>query len=288
MLKNLIVFFCLIVLAALSAEAHYIIHSTTPGVKIENNTGSTVAEKGKEVKANEFLIIPDGGEVEIYNDLDKNIYKSTNTGKISVTRLMIDAKKTASDNSKNVAARLRFAKNNENQEGEKIYVEKGMVRRSMEVFDPEASNLQVDSKSLGAIIAGILTTPDSLHLSTVDVEVTTGHVDSTGVFFRIVNTLDFPIYFNVLKFDETPEKDQRKIEISKLGQPDGSYVLLPGQAITRESFASMPNDETHLLVLTHFRYDLDEVVEEAVNSLEETNGSPKYNLNFPLLIKNLQ
>ena len=268
--------------------AHYSIHSATNGVQIESGGKTAPANKGSEIKANDYIIIPDGAEVEIYNDLDKKIYKSINTGKISVTRLMIEAKKTASDNSRNVASRLQLTKSkNAEPEGEKIYVEKGMVRRSLAVFDPEADNLQVNSKSLGKLIARYLTQPTTDAYKNVAVDVTTGAVDSVGVYFRIVNTLEFPVYFNVLKFDSQPDKDQQKVEISMLGQPDGSYVLLPGQAITRESFKSLPEDERHLLVVTHVRYDLDEVVDETGNALNNLGTEQSEEPTLPLLIMNL-
>lgn len=276
-----------VILCSISAMAHYSIHSATPGVKIESSGKSSDATKGTEIKANDFLVIPEGGVVEIYNDLDKNIYKSLSSGKISVTRLMIDAKKMASDNSKNVASRLRLKKDGGSEsEGEKIYVEKGMVRRSLAVFDPEADNLQVNSRSLGRMIARFINSSDSTGFNDVAVNISKGTVDSIGVFFRIVNTLEFPVYFNVLKFDNTPQQGLRKVEISMLGQPDGSYVLLPGQAMTRESFSALPSDERHLLVVTHVRYDLDEVVDETGNAIsnpEATDQAPK----FPLMIMEL-
>lgn len=287
MLRQIITFITALLVMSTS-YGHYSIHSSTSGVMLESGGKSSEAKKGMEVKANDFLVIPDGGEVEIYNDLDKNIYKSINSGKISVTRLMIDAKKTASDNSKNVASRLRLAKGKASEEeGERIYVEKGMVRRSLAVFDPSAQNIQVDSKTLGQIIARYLNRKDTTGFNDVAVDVTNGTVDSTGVFFKVVNNLEFPVYFNVLKIDYTPEGDNRKVEISMLGQPDGSYVLLPGQAITRESLSSLPEDETHLLVVTHFRYDLDEVVDETGMALNESVGAIQDPPSFPLLIKNL-
>lgn len=269
------------------AYAHYSIHSASSGVQIETNGNLVSASKGSQIKANDYLIIPEGGEVEVFNDLDKKIYKSLSSGKISVTRLMIEAKKTASDNSKNVASRLRLAKNQDaGSEGEKIYVEKGLVRRSLAVFDPEADNLQVNSKSLGKMIAKYLNAKDSSSYSDVAVDITSGPVDSVGVYFRIVNTLDFPVYFNVLKFDSYNKDNTNKVEISMLGQPDGSYVLLPGQAITRESFNALPENERHLLVVTHVRYDLDEVIEETSSAM--TNIDIEEELpSMPLLIMNL-
>ena len=272
----------------LHAMAHYTVHSTTPGVRIESGSQSVEAQKGSVIKANDFIIIPEGGEVEVYNDLDKNIYRSTKPGKISVTRLMIDAKKTASDNSKNVAARLRLAKGKDSEpEGERIYVEKGMVRRSLAIYDPDAEHLQIDSKTLGKQIAGYMRSPESTGYKGVDVGITNGPIDSSGVFFRVVNTLEFPVYFNVLKIKNRNDAENRRVEISPLGQPDGSYVLLPGQAITRESISALPEDEIHLVVVTHIRYDLDEVIDETGNALSEADMDNSTENNFPLLIKKL-
>ncbi|MCH5238881.1 MAG: hypothetical protein J1F38_01535 [Muribaculaceae bacterium] len=285
-------FLLFLMIGAVSAMAHYSIHSASPGVTIESSGKSLEAKKGAEIKANDFLIIPEGGEVEIYNDLDKNIYKSLKPGKISVTRLMIDAKKTASDNSKNVASRLRLKKDNGGEiEGEKIYVEKGMVRRSLAVFDPEADNIQVNSKTLGRQIAKFLSSPDSTGYNDVAVKFSKGPVDSVGIFFRIMNPLEFPVYFNVLKFDSTPNENSelglRTVEISSLGQPDGSYVLLPSQALTKESLQGIPSDERHLIVVTHVRYDLDEVVDETVQALKNKGIDKEEAPEFPLMIMEL-
>ncbi|MCH5226123.1 MAG: hypothetical protein J1D77_08975 [Muribaculaceae bacterium] len=278
----------LVFMACITAiRAHYSIHSASKDVLIESGGKQAPAKPGIEVKANDYLIIPEGQEVEIYNDLDKNIYKSLSSGKISVTRLMIDAKKMASNNNKNVASRLSLAKNSNSVEGEKIYTEKGMVRRSLAVFDPEAENIQINSKTLGQLIANFILNHDSSNFQNVDVELTNGKLDTEGYFFRVVNNQDFPVYFNVMKFDLMPETPDGKMEISVLGQPDGNYVLLPGQAITRETFSSLPEDERHFLVMTHFRYELDEVIEETANSLSNPDSIPSSSLSFPLLIKSL-
>lgn len=277
----------MVFLLTIGMEAHYLVYSSSEGVQIESGGIRKSATKGLEVKANDYIIIPEGMEIEIYNDLDKNIYKSISSGKISVTRLMIDAKKTASNNSKNVASRLRLAKNNSEKEGERIYVEKGMVRRSLEVFDPEANNLQVDSKTLATKILDFLKGKDNQEQQQVPVEIINRNIDSVGVYFKIINTMEFPVYFNVLKISKLPLDNNRRVEISSLGQPDGSYVLLPGQSLTKESFNGLPDKEIHLLVVTHFRYDLDEVVEETGNLIENQNSVEDNGINLPLLIKKL-
>lgn len=280
---------CLLMIVFLisSMEAHYIVHSNSEGVQIESSGNRVSAKKGMEVKANDYVIIPEGMEIEIYNDLDKNIYKSVSTGKISVTRLMIESKKTASDNSKNVASRLRLSKNNADNEGERIYVEKGMVRRSLEVFDPEANNIQVDSKTLAKKIVDFFQSPAEGDTSNIAVEINNSASDSAGVYFKIVNTLNFPVYFNILKISDQQKENNQRVEISSLGQPDGSYVLLPGQSLMKESIYNLPRDEKHLLVVTHFRYDLDEVVDETNNLINNHVETDDNRINLPLLIKKL-
>ena len=266
--------------------AHYSIHSATPGVTVESTGKTFSAQKGLEVKANDYLNIPNGSVVEIYNDLDKKIYKSVSSGRMSVTKLMIEAKKEASDNSKNVSTRLSLTKSQGGSlAGAKIYEEKGMVRRSLAVFDPEADNLQVNSQTLGNILANYLRGKTSSAVNNVDIDVTTGVDDSNGVFFRVVNTLDFPVYFNVLKYSSQSEAGMPKVEISPLGQPDGSYVLPSGQALTRESFNPLSPHDRNIIVATHVRYDLDEVVEATSKSLmDKPDSTIVDNISFPLLI----
>lgn len=131
--------YILILMLALShlfVLAHYSLHSVSGNVKIDSNGKQTPAAKGMTLKASDYLIIPEGGKVEIYNDLDKGIYASTKSGRISVTRLMIDARGVSADNRGNVASRLRFGRHSDTGK-ERLYVEKGMVKRSLGVYDPE-------------------------------------------------------------------------------------------------------------------------------------------------------
>ncbi len=74
----------MLALSHLFVLAHYSLHSVSGNVKIDSNGKQTPAAKGMTLKASDYLIIPEGGKVEIYNDLDKGIYASTkskNTGK---------------------------------------------------------------------------------------------------------------------------------------------------------------------------------------------------------------
>ncbi|MDE7402736.1 MAG: hypothetical protein K2M87_04925, partial [Muribaculaceae bacterium] len=103
--------------------------STTASVKVISGSKTIEAVKGMQLKAADSLVIPEGGVVEIYNDFDKRVYKSLRPGKISVTKLLIEARQVAADNSKNVSGRLNLGKNGSGS-GRQAYVEKGMVTRN--------------------------------------------------------------------------------------------------------------------------------------------------------------
>lgn len=200
-MRKIILILGLLVLSAVGMNAHYSIHTTSRGVKVENATSTKDATKGMMVKATDYVIIPTGGVVEIYNELDKRIYRSTDTGKISITRLMMDARKSASDNRQTVTSRLRFGKGGaKTDNGNRVYVEKGMVRRSLAVYDPEAENIQMDSRTLGRYLAARILSENGVTSSAMPVSVTHGAVDGEGLYFRVVNNIDFPVYFNICKY----------------------------------------------------------------------------------------
>lgn len=277
----------LIAIMAFTASAHYSIHSLTAGVKVESGSKQSDATKGMELKATDVLIIPSGGAVEIYNELDKRIYQSTSTGRVSLTRLMMDARKMASDNRQNVTSHLRFAqKGSKVDDGRRVYVEKGMVRRSLTTYDPEGGNIEVDPRTLGRYLAYQIVNNGSIGASAMPVVLTHGKIDGHGLYFRVVNNIDFPVYFNILKV-ETDKDAVSNIEISSLGQPDGSYVLLPGQSITRENFDDLPEGEKQIIVMAHSRYDLDAVVEEMNQAISEKNISVEDSQPLPIYILSL-
>lgn len=60
------------------------------------------------------------------------------------------------------------------------------------------------------------------------------------------------------------------ISISELGQPSGSYVLLPSQTISREQLTPLPTDERHILIMTHFHFDIDKLIEQ-IESITKSN-----------------
>lgn len=281
-MRKLIILIFLMAIA-LPIFSRYSLHSISQGVKVEVAGKQSPASAGMTLKPSDQLIIPSGGKVEIYNDLDKKIYTSTAEGKITVTRLLIDARSAAADNRANVASKLRFGRKNDNGD-QKLYVEKGMVRRSLGILDPEGEKIVADPSIIANFIATRFANEQDDLYDTFPVPMQHSATPEGGMAFDLRNTIGFPVYFNVVKI--TKKNDQYEVRISELGQPAGVYVLLPDQTMARGHFASVSDDEIHLMVMTHCQFDIDEMIEALDKSLRE-NPNPLANTSLPIYLMKL-
>ncbi|MDE6810965.1 MAG: hypothetical protein K2J15_01295 [Muribaculaceae bacterium] len=274
----------LLLLAVFPLCARYSVHSVSQGVMVESAGKQSAATSGMTLKPSDHLIIPKGGKVEIYNDLDKKIYTSVAEGKVTVTRLMIDARSAAADNRGNVGSRLRFARSNESSD-QRLYVQKGMVKRSLGILDPEGEKIVADPSLIARFIASRIANGDDELQDTLPVPVEHSATPEGGMIFDLRNTIGFPVYFNVVKVSR--KGDRYNVRISEIGQPAGSYVLLPDQTIARGHYASVPDDELHLLVMTHCQYDIDEMIDELQKALGDTAGSDSSFATLPIYLLRL-
>lgn len=249
--------FVLAVMAAgiLSAAAqNYTIYSVTKGVKVETGGKTVAAEEGMALKPSDLFIIPAGGTVAIHDKTSGDIYTSVSTGKVSVTKLKIEATRSAANKAGNILSGVnaRFG-GPTGTSGGRVYVEKGMVNRSLTVYDPDGDNVEMEPATLARYIATQLLARNS---DSMPVDVSFGATGDEGLFFRLENSLEYPVYFNVLRMKD------REVEISPLGQPSGTYVVLPRQALQREHLSGIPEGEAHVIVLTPCQYELDAVIEQ--------------------------
>lgn len=255
-----------ILLSGNTIHAAYIVHSVTGDVKLETKGKSVPLKTGMTVNPSDMIDIPANGSVDIYNELDSKIYTSVKPGKLSVIRLMLDAKQKASDNSSNVKDHL--AVKDKNQTEGRIYMEKGMVKRSQSVFGVDSENVDVDPRTLARYVASVVYSGNLESPLAPPVKIEHKSDEADGIKFRVENTVDFPVYFNVLKITGTQAP---VLEVSELGQPTGSYVVLPGQALSREQKVAPPADTHHVLILSHCRYDIGEVI-DIIGDLLSTEG----------------
>lgn len=255
-MKRLLTLFISLVLFLATCEAAYVVHSVDGDVKVITGNTSSPLKKGMTVSPSDMIDIPSGATLEIYNELDKKVYTSVKSGRLSVIRLMLDAKEKAADNAANVGSQMSM-KRGDKVEG-RLYMEKGMVKRSKGTFNPALENVDVDPRTLARYVASAVYSGDLRSRIDLPVSVEPLSNDSTGKGFRLVNRRDFPVYFNVLKIigTETPVLD-----ISELGQPSGCYMVLPGQSLSREQFAWMSKKARHVIIVSHCKYDISEVID---------------------------
>lgn len=276
-MKRLIFTFLMIMLLAAGGNAAYIVHSVEGNVKLESGGKVSEVAKGMKISPSDVIDIPANSKLEIFNELDGKIYTAVKPGKLSVIRLMLDAKQLASDNGANVKQQLNVGKNGNGGSEVRLYMEKGMVKRSRSVFGADSENVDVDPKTLARYVASAVYTGRLDSRTELPVEVTHKRGGDTGLIYRVANRLDFPVYFNILKITGT---EAPVLEVSELGHPDGCYVLLPGQAISREQFEEPKESEQHVMIMSHCRYDIGEVIDiigdlmstEGVGSIPEENA----------------
>lgn len=258
----------LLILASsiLTVDAAYIVKGVTGNVKVISGGKSTELREGMKISPSDVIDIPEGGSLDVFNELDNKIYTSVKTGQLSVIRLMLDAQQKAADNRGNVHDQMSVGKGASNVG--RVYMEKGMVKRSQASFGQDSENVDVDPKTLARYVASVVYSGDLNTRTMLPVNVEHYNKPESGVGFRLVNTADFPVYFNVLKISGV---DAPVLEVSELGQPEGCYVVLPGQSLSREQFAASPADVRHVLIVSHCRYDIKEVV-DIIGDLLSTEG----------------
>lgn len=270
-----------IISAALTMHANYTLYSFSGNVTLTQAGKQVTPEKGMKVNASDQIELGAGAKVEIYNAATKEIFTSAKPGKNSVMGIMLDARKQASKTAGAINDRMRFSAAGGNPDT-RLYTE-GLVKRSMQVYDPGAESLVVEPRALALHIAKALRDPQTLDSSAIPVPVTNSHTDGSGMQFRVENSLGFPVYLNVVKIRET---SLGSVEISELGQPMGCYVVLPGQAIAREHFAGLDPAESHILVMTHCRFDIDELIEQ-INKIISENDAEQPDANLPVYLRRL-
>lgn len=253
-MKKLILITLVSLLSTFTAMAKYTIHSSKGDVRIERNGQLTPIQKGMEVFATDNIHIPQGAKVEILNSVNSKIFSSTRAGEFNVAHIIINAQIKANDHGANVGSNLQMTRLGTSKNKNPMWVQKGKVTRTMEQYDPTADKMTADPTHLGNWIAANINTTTEKSFPVTVIHNATG---DSGLSFRLENTIDFPVYFNIIKIhgDSIATAD-----ISELGQPMGSYVVLPGQAISREQFGGLQPGNRHILVLTPFYFDIDELI----------------------------
>lgn len=263
----------------LAVAQHLRLHSATDGVTVLSGGKKTAATPGMTLKPVDALLIPEGGWAEVLNTSDNRIYKSVRFGQISVTKLIIEARQSATSKIDNLGSKLNLSKST-SASGKRIYKEQGVVNRSLCVYDPEAGAVEMDIESLARYVASRLSgdtvepTPEGLALDISE-------AGDKGCSVRVANSGTTPVYFNILSFASEPRP---RVEISSIGQPDGCYVLLASQTMAREQLTPLTNDR-HFIVMTPCTFELDRLIEEVNRLLAEPGAEAGADDQLPVFMR---
>lgn len=240
----------LVALLPLTSAANYTVDSVEGKVTVNRDHTDIPATPGMELSANDKLNIAPGAKIIIYNALTKELYSSVSAGKTDVTSLMFKARTQASSN--NILGKASVTPRSA---GNTRQYTQGSVKRALSAYDPEGAAVNADPAQIALQITQVLT---GASLPTpVPLEIKADSVGENGRTFTVTNTLPYPIYFNALKVSRSKAG---AVELSQLGQPTGCYVLLPEQTITRTHAEDIEPAELHFLVITHYQFDVDEVL----------------------------
>lgn len=276
-MKQFLLLLCLIAFGCTVASAQYSVHSVEGNVTLKKGLQTVKVVKGLTLSPSDMLDLDEGAQIEIFNSTNSQTYKCTQAGMTSVSGIMIRAKSLAGNKGKSIRDNMNFSRASGSGTGH-VYVESGMVKRSMATYDPDAKNIEVDPKELSVAVISALKNPSGVAVTECPATFTHAANADGGLGFSIGNTLSSPIYFNVLKMSGDSISNVR---ISELGQPSGSYVLLPSQTISREQLSPMKTGERHILIMTNFNFDVDKLIEhiEAIVRSGENTQTANSSLN---------
>lgn len=263
-----------------SAMGKYTVHELTGHVQLKQGAKTVDATPGMEVKPTDLIIIPEHATVKILDSRNSQIYESITSGQMSVTRIVFDASKKASNNSAQVHDKLRMGRSK--NEGV-VMIEKGKVTRALSTYDPAGEQLQLDVEQLSRRLFAMLNdTIAQAGTDDNDSPIVIRHLrnEQNGLSFMVENTMTFPIYFNVLK--RIPNVNG--IDISELGQPVGSYVLQPDQSIARAQSSGLDSESSHIIVVTNYYFDVDSLLTKLNGLINNGDTATTATPDFPLLI----
>lgn len=260
----------------LTASADYSVKSISGHAQLYKHGKTAELTVGMILEQTDMVKVEEGATLVLLNQTGSQLYTIDTPGLERVSRLIFQARNKADSNAASVNGKLRLTREKE-PEGV-VFVEKGKVTRSLAAYDPEGVSMQMDADMLSRRLYTLL--HDSIDApSPASALALTRRIDPDGLSFMVENTLQHPIYFNVFKISST----DGSVTISELGQPVGSYAILPTQFLAREQTAGLNPAELHILIMTDFYFDIDEVLAH-LNVLLDNKQPVESPENIPLYL----
>lgn len=193
------------VLLAPKAIAALQIYKVKGDVSVKSKTKTAKAERRATVSADDVLIIPAGGSVDILDSDKHRIYSSTQTGKMTVKSLMKKAESQASNITRNINRKVIAAVADNAGQKKSGYDAMGMAIHETDAVVPTLINIP-DGMSYLSYLLKDPTEPDSAHQSFISLacrQIEQEGDTPDGAFnFVLHNSTAQPLYFNIVEKDE--------------------------------------------------------------------------------------
>ena len=252
-----------------SVKSAYIVHSVNGKVKCSVKGKISNVEVGTILDPKNMLSIPPGASIQIKDDATNKLYSSVSSGNMLVSTLVNESSAKAGKHLQTINSALKLSGRGRTVKSDnRVYREKGMVTKSLNLFDKEAANIEISPDALALMIANTVyfdkfNGDSTLNFSNFLIDSNPSSQSRNDIGFKLNNPLETPVYFNILKFSGVKN---RVAEISQLGQPEGFYVLPSKQTIWRTQNGDFPYGEHHLLIACHYSFNIDDLI-EAINKV---------------------
>lgn len=249
-MKRLFTLLLLVFAVAFGISAKYLVYNVKGSVKVLQRGITMDAKKGMELLATDNLVIDRGASIEILNNETKKIFTSTQHGRFSVTRVIIDAQKQADDNMKSIRDKINVG--TAPRRSATNYASSGHVMRTVETYcRPEP----LDPADMAAVI--IANIKGEYPAANCPLPVTHSSNDHNGLRYEVLNELTDTIYFNTIKIKRAGTD---MFDISELSQPGSCYIVAPSQSLAREQAWGIDPGEETMIILSYYPFEVDNLI----------------------------
>ena len=256
---------------AIGASAHYKIFAVKGDVSLKHGRETGKAVVDAQVRPADVIIVGQDASVELLDTRDSKTYKVSKPGQYSPSSIVFEARRQSVETTSAVNRNLRIGKSG-NPDKQVVYLAKGKVTRALQNYDPHSDTLQIDNKMLGHYVKSMIAKAGALESQKFPVPVKSERTPDGGMKLRIANNIQFPLYFNVLRINP-----DGTVSLAEIGQPVGSYVLLPNQELMRSQSRDIDEDNRYLVLMAHYYFEVDQLL-EAINDSTEPAAAPSGDL----------
>lgn len=253
------------------ASAHYKIFAVQGDVTLKHGRETVKAVPDAQVLPADVITVGNGGSVELLDTRDSKTYKVSKPGQYSPSSIIFEARRQSVETTSAVNRNLRIGKSGSGDK-QMVYLAKGKVTRALQSYDPHSDTLQIDNQMLGHHVKSLIANPASLNAQQFPVPVKSERTPEGGITLKIMNNIQFPLYFNVLRVN--PDGN---VTLAEIGQPVGSYVLLPNQELMRAQSADIEHENTYIVLMAHYYFEVDQLL-DAINDSAAPAATPATDL----------